>query len=189
VTQPGADSLLARLERDAMVFVALAAVASVVVRGGRFDVALGVLGGGVLSFVSYRAIKGGVDALVDLLAASAGGSPAGAEAPGALEVSEALEVPEGLEMPEAREAPPPPQEQERPRLPRRARPVAAAARFAGRYALLGFLAYVMIARLRLHPVGLLIGVSSVVAAAAIEAVRQLSGADRPQGPRGRPPAS
>ncbi|MCL4813888.1 MAG: hypothetical protein KJ061_15465 [Vicinamibacteraceae bacterium] len=188
MTQPGADSLLARLERDAMVFVALAAVASVVVRGGRFDVALGVLGGGVLSFVSYRAIKGGVDALVDLLA-SAGGLPAGAEAPEALEVSEALEVPEGLEMPEARDAPPPPQEQERPRLPRRARPVAAAARFAGRYALLGFLAYVMIARLRLHPVGLLIGVSSVVAAAAIEAVRQLSGADRPQGPRGRPPAS
>jgi len=42
-----------------------------------------------------------------------------------------------------------------------------------RYALLGFLAYVMIARLRLHPVGLLVGASSVAAAAFVEAVRLL----------------
>src|SRR4051794_10638574 len=35
---------------------------------------------------------------------------------------------------------------------------------AGRYALLTLLAYVMIARLRLHPLGLLAGASSVVAA-------------------------
>jgi hypothetical protein len=40
-----------------------------------------------------------------------------------------------------------------------------------RYALLGFLAYVMIARLRLHPFGLLVGASSVPAAAVVEAVR------------------
>jgi hypothetical protein len=44
---------------------------------------------------------------------------------------------------------------------------------AARYALLAFLAYVMIARLRLHPVGLLAGASSVVAAASIEALRLL----------------
>ena len=43
--------------------------------------------------------------------------------------------------------------------------------FVLRYALLGLLAYVMIARLRLHPVGLLLGASSMVAAAAVEAVR------------------
>lgn len=43
-----------------------------------------------------------------------------------------------------------------------------------RYALLGFLAYVMIARLRLHPIGLLAGASSVPAAAFIEAVRLLA---------------
>jgi hypothetical protein len=43
----------------------------------------------------------------------------------------------------------------------------------GRYALLALLAYVMIARLRLHPLGLLVGASSVVAAAAIEAGRQI----------------
>jgi hypothetical protein len=43
-----------------------------------------------------------------------------------------------------------------------------------RYALLALLAYVMIARLRLHPLGLLAGVSSVVAAVSIEAVRFLT---------------
>ena len=49
-----------------------------------------------------------------------------------------------------------------------------AVKVLGRYALLGLLAYVMIARLRLHPLGLLAGASSVVAAAAIEAGRLLS---------------
>lgn len=43
--------------------------------------------------------------------------------------------------------------------------------FAGRYALLAFMAYVMIARLRLHPLGLLAGASSIVAAVTVEAVR------------------
>ena len=46
-------------------------------------------------------------------------------------------------------------------------------KLAGRYALLALLAYVMIARLRLHPLGLLAGASSVVAAVSIEAVRFL----------------
>jgi hypothetical protein len=50
----------------------------------------------------------------------------------------------------------------------------AALRLAGRYALLGFLAYVMIARLRLHPVGVLVGASSVAAAAFVEAARFLT---------------
>ena len=40
-----------------------------------------------------------------------------------------------------------------------------------RYALLAFLAYVMIARLRLHPWGLLAGASSVVAGVSLEAAR------------------
>jgi hypothetical protein len=43
----------------------------------------------------------------------------------------------------------------------------------GRYALLAFLAYVMIARLRLPPLGLIAGASSVVVAAAVEAGRLL----------------
>ncbi len=40
-----------------------------------------------------------------------------------------------------------------------------------RYALLAFLAYVMIARLRLHPIGVIVGASSFVAVAAVEAAR------------------
>lgn len=59
-----------------------------------------------------------------------------------------------------------------PRLSRRTR-VVMTGKLAGRYALLAILAYVMIARLRLHPLGLLVGASSVVAAVAIEAVRFL----------------
>ena len=55
----------------------------------------------------------------------------------------------------------------------RRNPWVAALKLASRYALLALLAYVMIARLRLHPVGLLVGASSFVAAAAIEAVRLL----------------
>jgi hypothetical protein len=43
----------------------------------------------------------------------------------------------------------------------------------GRYALLAFLAYVMIARLRLPPLGLIAGASSVVAAVGVEAARLL----------------
>jgi len=46
-------------------------------------------------------------------------------------------------------------------------------KMAGRYALLGFLAYVMIARLRLPPLGLIAGASSVMAAAALEAMSLL----------------
>src|SRR5436309_622668 len=46
-------------------------------------------------------------------------------------------------------------------------------KLTGRYALLGFGAYVMIARLRLPPLGLLVGASSIVAALAVEAARLL----------------
>lgn len=56
----------------------------------------------------------------------------------------------------------------------RPHPAALAARLAGRYALLALLAYVMIARLRLHPIGMVIGASSVVVATTIEAVRMLA---------------
>jgi hypothetical protein len=45
------------------------------------------------------------------------------------------------------------------------------AKLTARYALLAFLAYVMIARLRLHPIGLIVGASSFVAVAAVEAAR------------------
>ena len=41
----------------------------------------------------------------------------------------------------------------------------------GRHALLAIVAYVIIVRLRLHPVGVLMGASAVVVAAAREAIR------------------
>jgi hypothetical protein len=56
---------------------------------------------------------------------------------------------------------------------RRGAPAGAVVKMAGRYALLAILAYVMIARLRLHPVALLLGASSVAAATALEAGRLL----------------
>lgn len=53
------------------------------------------------------------------------------------------------------------------------KPALAVVQLAGRYALLAILAYVMIARLRMHPVALIAGASSVVAATALEAGRFL----------------
>jgi len=50
------------------------------------------------------------------------------------------------------------------------RPAFVLVKVVGRYALLGFLAYVMIARLRLPPVGLIAGASSFAVAAAFETV-------------------
>jgi hypothetical protein len=50
------------------------------------------------------------------------------------------------------------------------RPAFVLLKVTGRYALLGFLAYVMIARLRLPPIGLIAGASSFAVAAAFETV-------------------
>jgi len=44
-------------------------------------------------------------------------------------------------------------------------------KFITRFAMLGLIAYVMMVRLRAHPVWMLVGASSLVAAAALEAVR------------------
>jgi len=50
------------------------------------------------------------------------------------------------------------------------RPAFLLLKVTGRYALLGFLAYVMIARLHLPPLGLILGVSSFVVAATAELI-------------------
>jgi len=50
-------------------------------------------------------------------------------------------------------------------------PVRVAVGLTGRYALLLGAGYVMIGRLHLHPLGVLVGVSAVVVAAMLEAVR------------------
>lgn len=54
----------------------------------------------------------------------------------------------------------------------RAKRAVAVAVFLLHYALLALAAYVMIARLRLHPIGLVGGVTSFVLAAALEALRR-----------------
>jgi hypothetical protein len=166
---------LYHLERSALLFCAAAAVVALGVRRGDPDVALGILGGGLLIGVSYWAIKGATDSLLRLATrpgatARAAGDPALADegggrpeegGPGAADTAAHA----------------------------RRRAITGAwilLRLAGRYALLGFLAYAMIARLRLHPVGLLIGVSSVFVAAAVEALRQFTRLTGPRG-GGRPP--
>lgn len=135
------DRLLRRLERTAVVWWIGVAALALLWRRGRPDVAVGVLGGGVLAGASYWAIKSGIDRLSAHLMrrAAAGATTARGEAGAS-------------------------------RQPARA-PWRAVALMGLRYALLALLAYVMIARLRLHPIGLLLGASSVVAAAAIEALR------------------
>ena len=57
--------------------------------------------------------------------------------------------------------------------PARARLGPLVVKMTGRYALLALLAYVMIARLRLHPLGLLLGMTALAASATAEAVRSL----------------
>jgi hypothetical protein len=59
------------------------------------------------------------------------------------------------------------------------RRAALAARFVGRYALLALAAYVMLAYLQAHPVGLLLGVASPVAAVAVEALHFVRASSRP----------
>ena len=118
------DPALRRLERRSVWACLALALAALVVRGGRPDAAIGVLGGGLLAGASYWAIKSSVDRFVG-----------------------------------------------RTKPSRRVPYAAAAGLFVLRYALLVLGAYVMIARLRLHPIGLVVGASSVVAAAALDAMR------------------
>ena len=134
------DPLLRRLERDALVACALLTMAALVWRRGQPDFALAVGGGGLLAAISYRGIKGGIDAMVGRT---------------------------GLE--EAESGPPP--------------RVWALVKFFTRYAILALAAYVMLARLRLHPVGVFVGASSLIMAAAVEAIRSARPPSRDDHPR------
>jgi hypothetical protein len=123
------DATLRGVERNALVICAAMVGAAAFVRPWP-DVALGVIGGGVLVGFSYWSLKSGVSALVDAMIWRGDAGP-------------------------------------RPRV-NMAREIA---KLTLRYALLALLAYVMIARLRLHPWGLLAGASSVVAGVSLQAVR------------------
>ncbi len=70
------DASLGRVERDAVIVLAVMAATALLLQGGRPEGALGVLGGGALMGISYRAIK----RVVNTLTARAGaGDPSGAE--------------------------------------------------------------------------------------------------------------
>jgi hypothetical protein len=136
-----ADPFIRRLERDAMIFAAVATAAALALRPRQPAIAAGVAGGGLLALASLWAIRSSVDAVLSRLV------------PGA------------------------PDNRPDDRPDDGSTPTRAAAglgvKLAGRYALLALGAYVMIVRLRLHAIGVLIGASSLVAAASFEAVRTL----------------
>lgn len=152
VAGPAADVVfLRRIERTAVAFVVLATLAGGVLGGLTW--AGGILAGGLLAAISYWAIRSSVDALVAVMGPGAAPVPPAAapEAPDAALAGDELAAP----LPTARVS-----------------YLRVAVSVLGRHALLGVVAYVIIARLRLHPVGVLLGASAVVLAAAREAVRR-----------------
>lgn len=57
------DPLLRRLERNGILACAAMAVAAWAIARGDVNAPVGVFGGGLLSWISYRGIKGGVDVI------------------------------------------------------------------------------------------------------------------------------
>lgn len=139
-----ADPFVRRLERDAVIWAVLTTAAALALRPDQPGLAAGVAGGGILALTSLWAIRASVDALLPRIALATAIAPP--------------DQPRG--EPHAKET------------PARAG-VGLAVKLAARYALLALGAYVMIVRLRLHAIGVLIGASSLVAAASFEAVRVL----------------
>jgi hypothetical protein len=124
------SALLRHFERDAVLACAAMAVVAGFWPGGGWPLAGSVVAGGLLSAVSYRGVKSGVDAAL--------GGPVG-------------------------------------------RPWALV-KFFTRYAILAVAAYVMLARFRVSPVGLIAGASSLVIAAGAAAARFVFLARRPGNP-------
>ena len=139
-----ADILLRRVERTAVVLCAALSLAAFAIAGGRVRSALAVLGGGLLVSASYRMILMSAGVLAGAPARAAVRGAAAGEGDGAAAPSRPART-----------------------------PMLTGAKVAGRYALLAVLAYVMIARLRLPPLGLLAGASSIVAAVSVEALHVL----------------
>jgi hypothetical protein len=67
------DALLRRWERDGLIACVVMAGAAWALARGRVGPPLGVMGGGLLVLISYRGIKGGIDALVGAVSAGANG--------------------------------------------------------------------------------------------------------------------
>jgi hypothetical protein len=146
---PPPDASLRRIERNALSACLGMAIVALVLQHGRLDGALGVLGGGALIGLSYSAIRGGVDALVEASASQ------GARGPSEAAGEEGL-VDEARAQGGVRAWRPSPW---------------VVVKFFLRYALLAAGAYVMLMLLHLHPVGLVAGVSSIFIGMFVEAVR------------------
>jgi hypothetical protein len=127
----GAETLLGRVWRRAVVLSVVATLLAAVVPWGGAWSAAAVAGGAVLSLVSFWAIRRGVTGLAEAV----------------LTRRDETAIRAG-----------------RPRF---------LALFVLRYALLAIMAYVMIARLRLSPLGLLCGASVTMLAAAAELMRRV----------------
>jgi hypothetical protein len=149
------DALLARVERTAVLVCVIMTVAAAVLARGRIMPPVAVLAGGLLAWVSYRSILSTAGALADRVAGTGAEPLAGSL--GANPQSDTNDPAASGGNGQLRPV----------------SPVLAGVKVAARYALLALLAYVMIARLRLPPLGLLAGASSVVAAVSIEAIRFL----------------
>jgi membrane associated rhomboid family serine protease len=127
------DPLLRRLEQNAVIACGVMAVIAAAVSVDRVGAAAGVVAGGALAWISYRGIKGGIDALVRAV------DPV-----------------------------------DRPPLVSRAmtgQAVRGLVKFFTRYGILAAVAYVIMARLRLPPVAVFAGASSLVIAIMLEAGR------------------
>ena len=147
-----ADPFVRRLARDAVIWAVLTTAAALALRPEQPGLAAGVAGGGILALTSLWAIRASVDALLPRIALATAIAPP--------------------DQPRDEPGGEPDLEPRANGTPARAG-VGLAVKLAGRYALLGLGAYVMIVRLRLHAIGVLIGASSLVAAASFEAVRVL----------------
>jgi hypothetical protein len=168
------DRALLRLERGSLVTCLVMAAVAWAARSDMPSLALGVLGGGLLIASSYRAIKDGIDLLVAALGRSGQDR---AEAPGGPAPEAA--TPGGDDTAAREEGAS--DRTTRPRLSRRQR-LFLGVKFIARYALLAVGAYAMLVVLHLHPVGLVMGVSSPVVAAAIEVIRMSRRLSRPGNP-------
>jgi len=161
-----ADPLIRRLQAGAAVWCSVLAAGALLIWPRRLDVAAGIVGGGLLTAVSFFAIKSSIDGGIRLIEPVPDADPA---APGG-----ASALPGGDQLMEDAE----PTEEKTRKQRRQGGWVVV--KVAGRYGLLALLAYVMISRLRLHPVGLVVGASALVASASLEAARWL-GRQRPSG--------
>lgn len=143
--------MIARLQRDTLLAQLALVVVALVLRPRDWRLAAGILGGGLLAALSYWALRGAIEAVST---ASQAPSEGGAPAPKKHDDSGTAENAKTSDF----------------------RPISRGfvlVKFFTRHAILALAAYGMMTRLRLDPIGMLIGVSAPVLAAALESLRYL----------------